>query len=271
MNTSVVEIIEAEYDAFCLDRSKDLNKMYELLYDYIYSFVVRKIKNNLYVDLGCAEELTQETMAAVAEKIYTFEKKEAKFTTFCCYIAKNKVVDYIRKEIGKQEEVFEGTEQEGDFFDSQDLFSNPEKLLLMQEYKLEQIELLKKYLKLFMSQKGKPYRTAACCYTMILFHKYHPNTKELSSPKWAFDEVHDYTVEESADRFEREINQWFPKYGLYWGDEFLDEMEEKEDGLLIADMVYEDHFKVKDFENWSIRMRKKMKDTIVGRELEILV
>lgn len=269
MDISVVELIEAEYEAFCLDRSKDLSKMYELLYDYIYSFVVRKIKHNPYVDFGCAEEVTQEAMMAVAEKIYTFEKKGAKFTTICCAIAKNKMIDYIREKISQKEDATEEIVMEGDFFGGHGMFGNPEKLLLMQEHKLEQIELLKKYLRLFMSQKGKPYKTAACCYTMILFHKYHPNTKELSSPKWAFDEIHDYTVEESADRFEREINQWFPKYGLYWGDDFLDEMEESVEGLLIADMVYEEHFRVKDFENWSIRMRKKMKDTILERELEI--
>lgn len=269
MNTSAAEIIEAEYDAFCLDRSRDLTGMYELLYDYIYSFIAGKIKHNPYIESWRVEEFTQETMIAVAKKIHTYEKKEAKFTTFCCVIAKNKIYDYVRKEVGRQRE--ECQETEDIFVMSRQLFGNPERILLLQEYKLEQIVLLKKYLRLLMSQKGKPYRTAACCYAMILFHKYYPKTKELSSPKWAFEEIHDSTVEESADRFEKEINQWFPGYGLYWGEDFLDEMEEKENGFLIADMVYEEHFKVKDFENWSLRMRKKIKDTLLEQELEMLL
>lgn len=270
MSTSISEIIESEYDAFCLDRTKDLNKMYELLYDYLYAFIANKIKYNSNVEYNQVEELTQEAMVAIVERINIFEKKEAKFTTFCCNIAKNKTVDYIRKKIRRVEDSFEESEEEGSFFESQDLFHNPEKVLLLREYKLEQIELLKKYLKLLMSQKGKPYRTTACCYCMVLFHKYNPNTKELSSPKWAFEEICEDTVEESADRFENEINQWFPKFGLYWGNTFQDEMEEEEDGVLIADIVYKKYFKVKDFENWSLRMRKKIKDTILCQELELI-
>ena len=46
MSTDRLSIIEEEYDAFCLDRTRDMNKMYELLYDYLYNFIVSKIKIN---------------------------------------------------------------------------------------------------------------------------------------------------------------------------------------------------------------------------------
>ena len=230
------------------------------------------MKYHSAVDYASVEELTQEVLIAIVEKIPNYEKDQAKFTTYCCNIAKNKVVDHIRKKIRKPEESIEEKEEKEDSkpFAISDLSSNPEKILLLQEQKLGQIDLLKKYLKLFMSQKGKPYRTTACCYTMILFHKYNPDSRELSSPKWAFEEVHENTVEESADRFEKEINQWFPKFGLYWGNDFLDKMEEEEDGILIADMIYEEHFKLKDFENWSLRIRKKIKDAVLCQELEMI-
>lgn len=269
MNTSIADLIEAEYDAFCQDNSKDLNKMYELLYDYLYAFIAKKTKYFSYFNHATVEEITQETLIAIVNQIHKYERK-AKFTTYCCNIAKNKVVDLVRTKIKNPEDFIEEKEEEGKPFEICDLSAEPEKTLLLQEYRLEQIELLKKYLQHFMNQKGKPYRTAASCYTMILFHKYNPGSKELSSPKWAFEEIHANTVEESADRFEQEMNQWFPKFGLYWGDEFLDKMEEEEDGILIADMIYEDHFKIKDFENWSLRIRKKIKDTILSQELEMI-
>ena len=271
MSTSIVDTIEAEYDSFCQDRTKDLNKMYELLYDYLYTYISSRIKLGSYVDRDTAEELTQDVMMVIATKeIHTFEKRDAKFTTFCTAIAKNKAISYLRKRVRRAEDSFEEAQEEGITFSSRDLFSNPEKVLLLQEHKLEQIELLKKYLQLLMGQKGKPYRTAGCCYTMVLFHRYNPDSKELSSPKWAFEEVRENTVEESADRFEKEINEWFPRFGLYWGNDFLDGMEEKEVDCYIADMVYQEHFKVKDFENWSLRMRKKIKDAVMQQELGLL-
>ena len=271
MSTDILSVIEEEYDAFCLDRTRDMNKMYELLYEYLYNFIISKIKMNGFVDYDSAKELTQDVLVEIVAKgIHTFKKEDAKFTTYCTYIAKNKSIDYLRKKYRKQEESFEETEEEGGSFRSNDIYGSPEKSLMIQEHKLEQIELLKKYLTVLMNQKGKPYRITGCCYAMILFHKYNPNTKELSSPRWAFEEVHDSTVEESADRFEEEINQWLPRLGVFWGDEFLDAMEEEENGYLVADMVYEEHFKVKDFENWSLRMRKKIKDSVIRQELELL-
>ena len=110
-----------------------------------------------------------------------------------------------------------------------------------------------------MNQKGKPYRTLGCCYTMVLFHRYHPNSKELSSPKWAFEEVKETCVGDSADRFAREINEWFPRFHLYWGDAFVDGMDKKEDNIYISDMIFEEHFCTKDFENWSGRMRNRLR------------
>ena len=63
-----------------------------------------------------------------------------------------------------------------------------------------------------------------------------------------------------------------PLLGIELGyrKEYMDGMEEKEDGRFIADIIYGEHFKVKDFENWSLRMRKKMKEKMLEQELEFL-
>lgn len=282
MNASVLEVIEAEYDAYCLDRTRDLNKMYELLYDYIRTVISARIKTDSYVDHEAVDELTQEVMLVIAmDKIHTYEKKEAKFTTFCTVIAKNKALDYVRKrnryniisydkvendnldEPGK--EIYKNLDESGS-----GIYKNPEMLLIQQERKLEQINMLREYLQLLMNQTVKPYRTVSGCYSMVLFHRYHPDAKVLGSPRWAFEELKEDTVEESADRYHKEINEWFPRFNLYWGDAFLDGMDEKENGIYVSDMVYGEHFEIKDFENWNLRMRKKMKEEMFEQAQDAL-
>lgn len=164
----------------------------------------------------------------------------------------------------------EEEERELYHFSGGEVYCNPEKLLIRQEKRLEQIEAVKKYLHRMVSQKGKPYRTVGSCYTMILFHRHNPGSKELSSPKWAFETVREDTVEESADQFINEMNEWFPRLHLYWGDDFLDGMEEMEEGIYISDMVFGEHFKVKDFENWSLRLRWKMREELLEEVCEVL-
>ena len=84
MDTSVKARIEAEYDAYCEDKTKDLNQMYDLLYDYIRFVVAAVIKKGNYIDHDMVSELTQEIMVAIATKtIHTFVKKLVPIL-FCC-------------------------------------------------------------------------------------------------------------------------------------------------------------------------------------------
>lgn len=271
MNSSIIDEIEAEYDAYCLDAGKNLDSMYEKLYQYLKGFTAMILKNAGHLDENALDEVTQETMAAIAtDKIHTFQKKEAKFTTFCTVIAKNKAFNYVRRSRYSLCAYSEEEEKELYHAGGEEVYCNPEKLLIRQEQRLEQIEAVKKYLHRMVNQKGKPYRTVGSCYTMILFHRHNPVSKELSSPKWAFETVREDTVEESADNFIDEMNEWFPRLNLYWGDDFLDGMEETENDIYISDMVFGEHFKVKDFENWSLRLRQKMREELLEEVCEVL-
>lgn len=271
MNRSIIEEIEAEYDAYCFDQSRNLDPMYEKLYLYLRRFTAGILKNAGRLDENVIEEVTQDTLAALATgKIHAFQKKEAKFTTFCSVIAKNKAFDYIKKARHSLCTYSEEEEKEIYHISGRELYSDPEKLLIMQEKRLGQIEAVKKYLHRMVDQKGKPYKTVGSCYTMVLFHRHNPASKELSSPKWAFETVKDDMVEESADRFIEEMNAWYPGLHLYWGDDFLDGMDEMEEGVYISEMIFGEHFKVKDFENWSLRLRKKLRKELLEEVYEVL-
>jgi hypothetical protein len=94
---------------------------------------------------------------------------------------------------------------------------------------------------------------------MVLFQKYHPATKELTSPKWAFQKLEKDSVQKGADSFIAEMEEWFPDIFLVWGFNFIEAMFEKENGTYISNMVFGENFQVKDFENWSRRLQPKIK------------
>lgn len=269
---NLLQEIEAEYDAYCLDRTKNLDLMYEKLYTYLLSFTTAFLRGIGCRDRDAAHDIAQDTLTVIAAgKIDEFEKNKAKFTTFCSGIARNKAIDYIKEFNRHCLYDDDGIKEKISLpFGSKEAYSDPEKLLMKQERRKEQIEAVKKYLHKMVNQTGKPYRIVGCCYTMILFHRYHPKAKELSSPKWAFGKIRRDTVEESADHFIDELSEWFPGFHLYWGDAFLDGMEEKENDIYVSDMVFGEHFKVKDLENWSLRMRKKMREELLEEVCEVL-
>lgn len=275
---NLLDKIEAEYDAYCLERAKNpngtvnLDEMYKKLDLYLRCVVNGILKNSGFMNRDVMEEVTQDALAEIAtDAIHTFEKREAKFTTFCTAIAKNKAIDYLRKANRYSTDEYDETqERKISHFGSREAYSDPEKLLVKYERRLEQIEAVKKYLNKMVNQTGKPYRTVGCCYTMILYHRYHPDSKELSSPKWAFETIREDTVELSADNFIEEMNEWFPKLHLYWGDAFLDGMEEIENDTRVSDIVFGERFKEKDLENWSLRMRKKMREELLQEVYEVL-
>lgn len=276
-SNNLLDEIEAEYDAYCLEQAKNpkgavnLDGMYEKLYTYLQGFTTNFLKNNGCMDWDAAEEVTQDTLTEIAtDKIHTFVKKEAKFTTFCTAIAKNKALTYVRK-VNRYclHEYDEAEEKKLFHFGSRETYADPERLFMRQEKRQEQIDVVKKYLHKMVNQTGKPYRTVGCCYTMILFHRYHPKSKELSSPKWAYGRIRKDTVGESADNFIDEMNEWFPQLHLYWGDSFLDGMEEKENDIYVSDIVFGERFKEKDLENWSLRMRGKIRKELLEEVCEV--
>lgn len=48
----------------------------------------------------------------------------------------------------------------------------------------------------------------------------------------------------------------------------MDAMEEQEDGIFIGDIIFGERFKIKDFENWSLRLRDKLKRQLLETEKE---
>lgn len=65
MNGSIIDEIEAEYDAYCLDRSRSLDAMYGKLYRYLKGFTAMILKNAGRLDENVIDEVTQETLAAI--------------------------------------------------------------------------------------------------------------------------------------------------------------------------------------------------------------
>lgn len=261
--------IEAEYDAFCADRSRDLSELYSKLFLYLKHEISRCIKSDSYGDDGAAEDLTQEVLIVITEIIHTFEKKgTSQFALYCRLIARNKAFDYVKRRKHCKNTSEEELESVVNKFDSSKIFSNPEKLIMEYEYRLELIAQLKRYLRTMIDWPQEPYRTVASCYTTILFHRYHPDTKKLGSPGWAYETVEEKTVYESAERFMRELNEWLTHIRMDWSDEFLDAMDEMQDGESIGDIVFGQRFKVKDFENWSNRLRENVKKHLKERAVK---
>ena len=73
MNGSIIDEIEAEYDAYCLDRSRSLDTMYGKLYRYLKGFTAMALKSAGRLDENVIDEVVQETLAAIAtDKIYSY-------------------------------------------------------------------------------------------------------------------------------------------------------------------------------------------------------
>ena len=256
--------IEAEYDAYCLDRDRNTDALYEKLFTYLKHKICGWIKTDNYVDIDTAEDLTQDVVLKImSSELQKFEKKEAKFVSFCCVIAKNRALDYVRHRDRYLLENDDALLNMDNGMDCSRIYTNPERLIMEYEYRLELIAELKEYLELMINWPQKPYRTVASCYAMILFHRYHPDTKELSSPRWAYQEVENETVADSAERFIAELNDWIRHFRLDWSREFYRGMETVEDGISVGDIVFGRRFKVKDFENWSKRLREKVKKQLL--------
>ena len=104
---------------------------------------------------------------------------------------------------------------------------------------------------------------------MIIFQKYYPKTKELTSPKWAFEVLERKSVGQGAEHFLEEIRQWMPGVPFQWNDDFLKAMEEREEKQPVSDIIFGERFRTKDFENWSLRLREKIKRQLLESEEDL--
>ncbi len=267
--TSLSADVEAEYDAFCMDPDRNMDAFYEKLFCYLKYMTWKFMNESRYVDESEIEDIANEALAYVAtEVLHTFQKEQAMFATYCAQIVKHKVWNWKKKRrrilLDSEGDLEQGVEA-SEYSVS---YRSPERQLLDCESRLEMIRLVEKYITILMDWKQKPYRTVSCGFTMILFQKYHPHTTELTSPKWAYERLEQYQVWQGAEQFLEEMREWMPQVPLRWNNDFLDAMDETEDGIYIGELVFGERFKVKDFENWSLRLREKIKRWLIETEAE---
>ncbi len=267
--TSLGADVEDEYDAFCKAPDRNMDAFYEKLFRYLKYMTWKFMNENRCVDESEIEDIANEVLVDVATKVlHTFQKEQAKFTTYCAQIVKHKVWNWKKKRNRMLLDIEGDLGQEIEASEYSESYHSPERQLLDCESQLEMIQLVKKYVTILMDWKQKPYRTVSCGFSMILFHKYHPHTTELTSPKWAYESLMEYQVWQGAEQFLKEMREWMPQVPLRWSSEFLDAMDELEDGIYIGELVFGEHFKVKDFENWSLRLREKIKCQLMETEVE---
>ncbi len=261
--TTLGEEIEAEYQCYREDEEHDLNRLFAALQEYIEPIIASVIGRG--TDRGELEELCQDVMLEIMQgALDRFEKKGARFATYCGAIAKNRAIDRVRRYYTNREDLC-------DDFSAKSMSTgmSPERTYLEKERLQEQYKMVQQFLDLLANQKEKPYRTVANCFSLILFALQHTDTKELGSPSWSYQRLHDRSVEMGADEFVAEFRMQMPYLMFEWGDEFLDEMDEKENDIYISDIIFGERFTRKDFENWSLRMRQKMRRELMKVDLEL--
>ena len=267
------EEIEEEYDSIVEGIQTDKNHLFELLSQYIRRTIEITLRNGKQAIKEDVEEVIQNTLLAILESGITNYRKQGKsFAGYCCMIARNKAIDYVKKRrrdtigiIAIDSNSDYNDDEKIDYLiyhESNEKVKTPENRLMAMEYHLEHIRMLKQFIHKILHQREKPYKTVGCCYTIILFQLLNPRTKELSSPAWAFEELKDNTIQISADRFINEINGRVNFGKISWGSYFQDTMEAEEHGELICNIIFGERFKRKDLENWSRRFRNKLKDEI---------
>lgn len=264
--------IDLNYKEIKSGNITNMNRIYDLLRKYIRKTIEKTIMYGGYVDQNAVEDLMQDTLLDIFEKgIYTYREQGKSFAGYCCMIARNKAIDFTYKR--RRENVRLVYSREGSEFKDEHLdyvvyhnmgevnsiTDSPEKRIIELEQQLEYADALKKYLLLIMDQRDKPYKVVGYCYTVILYQIYNPSTKTLSSPTWAFEEMKEETIQYSADRFLKEFNNRLSRGRITWGPHFIDQMDEEEYGILISDMIFQEHFTKKDLENWTVRLRNKLR------------
>ncbi len=255
--TALGREIEAEYQACAADPLRNQNRLVEAIKAYIKP-VVRQIIQGVGGDDSEVEDVCHDVLMEVLwNTLRVFEKREAQFATYCWKVAKNKAINWSRSPVRRWSEL-RPEMVENDYYNQ----SSPEQQFFRKKSLERQKQLVQQYLYLLSVQDDKPYRTVANCFSLVLFPLNFPGMKKLSSPQWAYDELGDERVEQGAQIFAEEIKEFLPEVSFDWGSEVLERMEEKEEEQFVRDIIFGERFKVKDFENWSLRFRKKMREQI---------
>ena len=224
----VKEAVEAEYDAYVAYRrdegaaeleeqigTYDASRMFELLSEYLTWVVKSLTRANTAINEYDIEDIVNDAVTdIIGGGLKRFQKEGALFTTFCYAIAKNKVRDFQRKNCHVCLEETENLQRLSDrqigqaYRESED--GSPEHQVLLQERRLEAILFLKNYIKTLMSWKCGPIRKVACSFSLILYHRYSPDSKRKASPKWAYEQLERVSVGEGSKRFSSEMTEWMP-------------------------------------------------------------
>ena len=260
------------FERYMRNPEEEQDNLCELLYPYLRGVVGTLIKEKDYLDKEAVEDLVQDIMATLFDKVFESFKGDAKFSTFCFAIAKNKANTYIKKRnrarMENIDDIYE-LEVQGAFCKSAiDIYKDPQLVYVIQETRLEMLNMFRKYIGYIMDSEEKPYKVVSVCFSLILFHKYNPKSTMLGSPNWAYTCLKNMTVNSGATVFKDELNAWFENVHFKWGYAQLLAREARENGMVIGEMVFGYNFTTKDFENWSVRMRKNIKHNLIVKEVQ---
>ncbi len=263
--------IEEEYQAWLTDKNHDKEKLFVYIREYIRP-VVAVVMKGKGADQTEIESVCQDALIEIlVHSMERFEKKNALFASYCWRIAKNKAVDWVRNPARQWEEWSPEGECVTD--DERYQMSSPEHRMLKREQEERIRSMTKEYLDYFTHCGDKVYRMVANSFSILLFALKFPDAKELSSPKWAYGELEESNVSEGARQAYKEVNGYLDNTQLRfeWGEDFCRDLNKVENRVYQGGIIYGEHFKEKDFENWSLRFRKKMRTHLANRmeELEL--
>ena len=214
--------IEQEYQLCRKDSERDINSLFTKVGEYIKPTIEMIIRKGNYLDRESVEELKQDVLLVLAAGgLEKYQPGNAQFATYCTEIAKNKAIDWGRKWEKHAEEYYEGDKALNQFVErklsSTILHLTPEQEYLRKEYVQERHALMKKCLDILVNQDDKPYRTLGCCYTLVLFNLINEDSKELSSPKWAFEKMKEWVKAQGGDESYLEDLSRFPEAPVSFG------------------------------------------------------
>lgn len=253
---STSQLIQDEYEKIIANPNHGVDELYRLLSDYLLRFVRPILMESGFVDEEEASDLVEDCLIKILnEGIWSFKGGDAMFATWCAVVAKNKARDYNRR---RYRIAFDSIDsEENNLINELAAGMTPEQIMVETERGLQVTNTLKECINTMMNCKSKPYAIVASLFTLVLFHKFNPDTTELSSPKWAFSELEEDMVSEGATDFITEMMSWIPGMLLKWSDEFINACDEPYGNSYVGELIFGENFKTKDFENWSRRIREK--------------
>jgi len=175
--------IEEVYQRY-LKYPNTADQLYQTLYPYIAHVITPFVKDGSYIDQHAVEDLTQDVLVDLFEKgIERFQGTNAKFSTFCYAVAKNKACTYAKKRIAHRMEDLDDLEEHLEQIKTDiNQFRDPQIVYLIQESRLETLELFRRYINKLMNYPAKPYMTVSYGFSDIVYHRYYPKSTASASP-----------------------------------------------------------------------------------------